>query len=44
MGILCTEDDTKIPKQLTKWNTVGKRQRGRPKETVRRTLARERSK
>ena len=37
-------NDTKIPKQLTKWNTVGKRQRGRPKETVRRTLARERSK
>ena len=43
MGILwpCTEDDTKIPKQLTKWNIAGKRKRGRPKEALRRTLERE---
>ena len=34
-------NDTKIPKQLTKWNTPGKRKRGRPKETLRRTLERE---
>ena len=25
-------NDTKIPKQLTKWNTARKRKRGRPKE------------
>ena len=36
-------NDTKIPKQLTKWNTAGKRKRGRPKETLRRTLERERA-
>ena len=34
-------NDTKIPKQLTKWNTTGKHKRGRPKETLRRTLDRE---
>ena len=34
-------NDTKIPKQLTKWNTTGKCKRGRPKETLRRTLERE---
>ena len=27
-------NDTKIPKQLTKWNTAGKCKRGRPKETL----------
>ena len=27
--------------QLIKWNTTGKRKRGRPKETLRRTLERE---
>ena len=37
-------NDTKIPKQLTKQNTTGKHKRGRPKETLRRTLERERSK
>ena len=26
-------NNTKIPKQLTKWNTTGKRKRGRPKKT-----------
>ena len=34
-------NDTKIPKQMTKWNTTGKCKRGRPKETLRRTLERE---
>ena len=34
-------NDTKISKQLTKWNTTGKRKRGRPKETLRRTPERE---
>ena len=34
-------NDTKIPKQLTKWNTAGKRKKGRLKETLLRTLARE---
>ena len=33
-------NDKKIQKQLTKQNTTGKRQRGRPKETLRRTLER----
>ena len=33
-------NDTKIPKQLTKWNTAGKRKRGRSKETLCRTLER----
>ena len=37
-------NDTKIPKLLTKWNTAGKRKRGRPRETLRRTLERERAK
>ena len=44
MGILWPAlrmNDTKIPKQLTKWNTTGKRKRCRPKETLRRTLERE---
>ena len=26
-------NDTKIPKQMTKWNTARKRRRARPKET-----------
>ena len=36
--------DTKILKQWTKWNTTGKRKRGKPKETLRRTFERERAK
>ena len=34
-------NDTKIQKQLTKWNTAGKRTRGRLIETLCRTLERE---
>ena len=34
-------NDTKIPKQMTKWNTTAKCKRGRPKETLHRTLKRE---
>ena len=37
-------NDTRIPKQMTKWYTIGKHNRGRPKETLRRTLERERAK
>ena len=39
-GHALRKNDTKIPKQLTKGNTTGKRKRGRPKETLRRTLER----
>ena len=35
-------NDRKIPKHLIKWNTTGKHKRGRPKETLLRTLERER--
>ena len=37
-------NDTRILKQLTKWNTTGKRKRGRQKETLSRTRERESAK
>ena len=38
----CTEVESHNDSKATdKWNTAGKRKRGRPKETLRRTLERE---
>ena len=33
-------NDTKVAKQMTKWNTAGKRKRGRPKEAISKKIER----
>lgn len=41
VGHLMRRNDQRIPKQAIKWNTTGRRKRGRPRETLKRTLLRE---
>ena len=41
VGHVCRREDTRIPKQVLNWDVDGKRKRGRPKETLKRTMMRE---
>ena len=41
VGHVMRRNDHRIPKQAIKWNLTGRRKRGRPRETLRRTLIRE---
>jgi hypothetical protein len=41
IGHTCRRDDSRITKQALEWEVKGKRKRGRPKETLRRTILRE---
>ena len=41
VGHVLRRDNQRITKQAIQWETTGKRKRGRPRETLKRTLIRE---